>query len=377
MMTGHEIILGFEAAGGKPSGIKRYSSELRHALLRSASMNDAVSRVEVTARLRPFVAEAWSRGLTFPHSFNYFDSENKRKNFPGNSERNDQHSSSIHSVSLLFPPLVNERVVVTIHDLVPFTHPQFLTSRGAAWHKKMLARAVEQASAIVVPTQVVRDQLLDHFALPRLASSVFVAGGAASLPQPNSLNWPLRPTGPYVVFVGTIEPRKRLDALIAAVALLDTLSLVVVGSPGWGGVDLFSLAENEGLPASRLTFVQGAGDQELANIIAGADALVMPSEAEGFGLPVVEAMALGTPVVHSSDPALCEVAGDGGITVTFHSDKALYAQRLAAGLDFAMKDGQKIGPRGVERSRSFSWDTSAERVWQFHSNIQKINSALD
>jgi glycosyltransferase involved in cell wall biosynthesis len=375
-MTGHEIILGFEAAEGKPSGINRYSAELRHALLRSASKNDAISRVEVTARLRPIVAEAWSRGLNVPRSLNYFDSENKRKKVPGNSGRNDQHSSSIHSVSLFFPPVAKERVVVTIHDLVPFTHPQFLTRRGVAWHKKMLARAVQQASAIVVPTRVVRDQLLDHYALPRLEASVFVAGGAASLPQPNSLNWPLRPTGPYVVFVGTIEPRKRIDALIAAVALLDTLCLVVVGSRGWGGVDILSLAKDAGLPAFRLVLVHNAGDQEVANIVAGADALVMPSEAEGFGLPVIEAMALGTPVVHSSDPALCEVAGDAGISVAFHSDTMLFAQRLAAGLEFAMADGQKIGLRGVERSRSFSWDTSAERVWQIHSNLQKINSSL-
>jgi glycosyltransferase involved in cell wall biosynthesis len=375
-MAGHGLILGFEPREGKPSGIKRYSFELRKALLRSAAKNDAVSRVEVTARFRPIVAEAWSRGLNVPHSLKYFGPENDRKNSLVNSETLDQRSSSIHSVSLLFPPLTNEHVVVTIHDLVPFTHPQFLTRRGAAWHKKMLMRAVQQASAIVVPTQAVRDQLVNHFAMPKLASSVFVAGGAASLPTPNSGTWPLRPPGPYAVFVGTIEPRKRLDALIAAVALLDTLSLVVVGSRGWGGVDIVSLAKDAGLPGFRLVLVHNAGDQELANIIAGADALVMPSEAEGFGLPIIEAMALGTPVVHSSDPALCEVAGDAGITVAFHSDTMLFAQRLAAGLEFAMADGQKIGLRGVERSRSFSWDTSAERVWQIHSNLQKINSSL-
>lgn len=369
-MVAQRLLFGFEHEAGTPTGIKRYSKQLGDALMRVASPEQFFVRVEPKRGLIPVLTRAWEHGFVPPKTLNFDASAPAVHTLPKNGNDHELATSSIHSVSLFAPITSTLRTVVTVHDLVAFTHPHYLTKRGAVWHQKMIQRAVEYASALVVPTTAVKEQLVARFSAEVLADRVHVVGGAASLPMPDSNEWFGKPDSPYIVCVGVIEPRKRIDAIIGAVAQLDDLTLVVVGSDGWGDIDVNALAARIGLEPERLLHVRKASDQLLSNIIGEADAVVMASEAEGFGLPVVEAMALGTPVVHSDDAALCEVSGGAAVIAQFHSDVNVYVRNLAEAIERARDSADELRLSGKVRAEKYDWDVSANQVWQLHATLE-------
>ena len=157
-----------------------------------------------------------------------------------------------------------------------------------------------------------------------------------------------RADGDYVLAVGTLEPRKNLEAAVEA-ARLARVELRVAGAPGWGGV---AVAGWVGEPS----------DDELAALMRGARCLVYPSLYEGFGLPVLEAMACGTPVVTSRGGATEEVAGDAAVLVD-PSDPAA----VAAGIEEADRRRDELVAAGRARAATFTWKRSAdllEALWR-------------
>lgn len=288
----------------------------------------------------------------------------------------------VHATSMLAPLARHDRlnnrteqVVVTIHDAVPWTHPETLTSRGVAWHRAMGKRAQRYADAIVVPTHAVAAQLDD---ILQLGDRVRVIGGAASstLTEPRDavvrrmrLKLPMR----YVMAVGTVEPRKGLDQLIRAMAAhgAPKLPLIIAGPEGWGDIDVAALVAEAGLAPDRVRTLGYLSDVDLAAALSGATVFVYPSLAEGFGLPVLEAMQLGIPVVHTDVPALVEVAADAGITVALENRESL-AERLAAAVASVVDDDKlatRLSYAGRDRAKLFSWRASAEKVWQLHADL--------
>jgi glycosyltransferase involved in cell wall biosynthesis len=170
----------------------------------------------------------------------------------------------------------------------------------------------------------------------------------------------------YVLSVATLEPRKGLDVLVQALTLpvAGGAHLVVVGSPGWGGVDLKSLAARAGLPVDRVHILGRVSDADLAAALAGAGVLAAPSRSEGFGLPVLEAMAAGVPVVCSGAPALVELAGGVGVIVP-REDPV----RLAAALGEVLSDdtaAAELAANGRRRAADFSWRAAATKLWDLH-----------
>lgn len=363
-----------------PGGIGRYAAELTNALIDTAPADRHVVGVvsaagaDELARLQnavPRLAEvvtlptsrraltlAWQLGLV------------SRTALPP--------ASATHATSQLAPltrPRAGSTVVATIHDAVPWTHPETLTRYGAQWHRAMGRRAARWADAVVVPTRAVGDELEQ---ILRLGDRVRVIGGApaAALTVPAdadaraaALGLPSR----YILAVGTLEPRKGLDALVTAMAHPDApdLPLVIAGPPGWGGIDLAQLAAGAGLPADRLLVLGRISDADLAVAYSRATAFCMPSRAEGYGLPVVEAMHLGGPVVHSDAPALVEVAGGAGLVVPL-APAAEYPARLATALRSIADDPQlaaRLSAAGRTRAAAFSWAASAEAVWSLHTEL--------
>lgn len=287
--------------------------------------------------------------------------------------------SVLHALTPLAPGRTRARqaLVVTVHDAVPFTHPDTLTLRGAGWHRLMIERASRMAAVLVVPTRAVAGELKAAGIGGRI--EVIGEGTAAALTVAVSdtaterVRARFQLPDRYMITVGTMEPRKGLDVLLDALAMDDRAAegpllgvLAVVGQPGWGDQDLVVEAERRGL-SSRVRVLGRLPDDEMAAVMAGAAVSVVPSRSEGFGLPLLEAMKRGIPVVHSNAPALVEVAGGAGRSVPVGDPAALRTAiadvlsdpDLAAGLSRA----------GRLRAADFSWEEVAGELWKLYTDV--------
>jgi glycosyltransferase involved in cell wall biosynthesis len=360
------IVLTEQLLAPVPGGTGRYTRELAVALARTApegwSVRGAVARRrDVSAAELPGVegpvllplppralALAWSRGVPL---------------WPG--------GDSVHAPTPMAPPRParGRGLVVTVHDTVPWTHPETLTPHGAAWHRRVIDRAARTATALVVPTGAVADELAGH--APGRAPVHVVGHGVSVAPtelpgDAEAIAHRLDLPEEYVLAVGTVEPRKGLDVLVQALASADApaVPLVVAGPNGWGGVDLAGLARRHGLPAQRLRVLGALTDGELAVVLNRAAVLVAPSRAEGFGLPLLEAMAAGIPVVHSDAPALAEVAGGAGLA-TRRGDPDSLAKALRSVFTDRSATLERVRA-GRARAARFTWAASARAVWDIH-----------
>jgi glycosyltransferase involved in cell wall biosynthesis len=354
-----------------PGGTGRYTRELAAALALAAGPDDhigavvarhadtapaLVAGIAAPSRLllpAPALARAWQRGL--PPRVRGFD--------------------VVHAPTPLAPP-AGRRLVVTVHDAVPWTHPETLTDHGARWHRAIIERVVRAGAVIVTPTRAVADVLAD--VLPALAAErLHVLGGGVSpallaevgAEESAAVLRDLGVPDRFLLTVATLEPRKRLDVAIDALAQLgaDAPTLVVVGQAGWGEVSPADLAARAGLAPDKLLLLGRRSDAELRVLLRRARALVMPSAAEGFGLPVAEAMALDTAVICTAIPALEEVAGGAALTVPVGDSGALAEAIRAVSTDDALVES--LRSRGREQAARHQWPAVAARAWRLYRSM--------
>lgn len=280
---------------------------------------------------------------------------------------------SVHAATPLAPTRRGVPLVAVVHDSVPWTHPETLTPRGVRWHRAMIARLAKYADLVVTPSRAAADDLdqLLHLG-DRLR---VVPHGVSPLPLPADpgeaaarlarLSLPQR----FLLSLSTLEPRKGLDVLIAALGhrALSGEQLVLAGQPGWGGVDLAAAAAAAGVDPQRIRVLGRVDDLDLALVLDRAAVVVAPSRAEGFGLPVLEAMAAGKPVVHSGIAAHAEVAGGVGLAVPV-GDPAALAGAVRGLLDDAAL-AVELGVAGRRRAGEFTWQAAATATWRLHLEV--------
>ena len=231
-------------------------------------------------------------------------------------------------------------LVVTVHDLAVFRHPAAFNRWTRTYSPRLVPRVVSAARRIIAVSEFTRRELVELLDVPDEKIRVV----------PNGVDDEFTREGPaadgeYVLAVGTLEPRKNLTSLVEA-AKRNQVELRVVGARGWGGVEVTGYGVH---------WLGEVSDADLARLYRGALCVAYPSVYEGFGIPVLEAMACGAPVVTSRGTAMEEIA-DGAAVLVDPTDPA----ELAAGLERAAAERDTLVARGLERARAFRWDAIAE-----------------
>jgi glycosyltransferase involved in cell wall biosynthesis len=231
-------------------------------------------------------------------------------------------------------------LVVTVLDLSVLRRPELFNRWTRTYSRLAVPRVVRTARRLIAISEFTKGELSELLSVD--PARVDVIGVP---PRPDLSPDGERAEGEYVLAVGTIEPRKNL-ARAAEAARRAGIELRVAGARGWGEVS-----------ANGVLWLGEVSDDELARQLRGARALVYPSLYEGFGIPILEAMTVGTPVVTSAGGATEEVAGGAAVLVD-----PLDATSIAAGIDEADRRRDELRPLGLARAASFSWDDVAERT---------------
>lgn len=268
----------------------------------------------------------------------------------------------------LWPFEFDGPMVMTLHDLTHVRFPQTQPADRLVAIERHAARGVERAQRILVDSQFIADEVCAHYGVSAERVVVAPLGCAARFhPRaPEQLTARLAVVGlqpgRYLLCVGTLEPRKNLQLALRAherlpAALRERYPLVLAGMPGWRAEQLAEPLQRA-LASGQVRLLGYQDDNGLAELFAGARLLLFPSLYEGFGLPVLEAMASGTPVILSRSSALPEVAGDAGLYIDPRDDVA-----CAAAIQLLVEDQARwlaLREAGLARAQAYSWQRCAQ-----------------
>jgi len=251
----------------------------------------------------------------------------------------------LHFSDWMFPPQRGGVRATTIHDLVPLHHPEWATARTRSMHGRKYRNAAQTCDVVYVNSEYTGRDVVETLEIePRRVKVAHPAVKDVFRPD-----GPASDLGaPYVLTVATLEPRKNLQTLVEAHRLLaGDLLLAVVGAEGWG--------EQPFLGDHRIRRLGFVSDEELASLYRGAAVAVYPSRFEGFGIPVLEAMASGCPVVSSAHLSLDEASGEAALRAEPEDPAA-----IAAAVERALGDRERLSAAGLEHAKRFTWRAVGE-----------------
>ena len=267
------------------------------------------------------------------------------------------------------------RKIITVHDLNFLYYPQYLTPSARHYYNDQIEWAVAHADAVIADSYATQDDLIRLLHVPASKiTTIHLAASEEYRPLSQAAvaavlaRYGLAPG--YLLFVGTWEPRKNLPGLLEAFALLQASGqkqvLVIAGRPGWLYDEIFTRVRELRLEDS-VRFLERPTTEELIALYNGARLLVLPSFYEGFGLPVLEAMQCGTPVVVSDRASLPEVVGEAGLCVDPEDPAAIAdaCQRLIADPELHAR----LQVAGLARARRFTWQATAQATLALYRSV--------
>jgi glycosyltransferase involved in cell wall biosynthesis len=275
----------------------------------------------------------------------------------------------VHATSAAVPPTGRRPLVATVHDLAFRHFPDAYPAAGRRYHERSARIVADEAARVLVPSEATARDLAELYGVDRGRVTITPLGVEVP-PEPDRagaerLLRDLGVRGPFLLAVGTLEPRKNLPRLLDAFGqVADELPghwLVVVGPVGWGP------RLRPTWDSVRVKLAGPVGDALLHALYQAAEGLAYPSLYEGFGLPVLEAMANGVPVLTSDRSSLPEVAGDAALLVDPHNRSAIAAGlvRLAGDQDLR----RRLVEAGRRRAAGFTWRATAAATWAAYREV--------
>jgi glycosyltransferase involved in cell wall biosynthesis len=305
------------------------------------------------------------------------------RNFRLQSRTYKDQCDLIHGPTYALPSMLSKPAVVTIHDVIALSHPLFCTPGSAKVQGRAIPRSIKAARRVIVPSLAAKTDVLRNVKEASESRIDVIPWGVGAEFKPlaqdkrAAARMALKLPEQYVLFVGNLEPKKNIPMLIRgffAAKLHRKLphKLVIAGQRAWGMESIERLIHE--LNAQEFVFFTDYVPQAaLPAIYSLADLLVMPSLIEGFGMPVLEAMACGCPVLISTDPALQEVSASVARTIPYDSEKPL--QPLREALEDLLLDNPaqrvEMTRRGIERAKLFTWEKTAELTRQSYAKAME------
>lgn len=325
----------------QPTGMQRYGIEMANRLAHGLDV------------LRPYASLRGATGHLWEQAFLPAASGNRLLWSPNNTG-----------------PLAVARQICTMHDIIPVEHPEWFNARFAAWYQWLLPKLTQRVRHLIAVSEFTKQRLVERFGI-RPEKITVVWNGVDEQFRPRSADeiaavreaLGIRGTR-YLLSLGSLEPRKNLRRLLAAWGKLrpelpQDVSLVVVGAKG--APKVFRDASIDTIPDG-VHFTGYAPQECLPALYSGALALVYPSLYEGFGLPPLEAMACGTPVITSNTTSLPEITGGAALLIDPRSEDAIADAILRLVADQSLRDS--LSARSLVHASKLTWDQSASQTWK-------------
>ncbi|HYH11549.1 MAG TPA: glycosyltransferase family 1 protein [Thermomicrobiales bacterium] len=360
MEVGINTALRASGGGYRQTGVSRYLTELTRALRDTAVAEDRL--LEFGLRLGP-VARSVSTRILWEQTCLAADIARHRLDV-------------FHGPVNALPVALRAPGVVTIHDLAFLRFPHHLPAARRAWLIGAIRHSARAAARVITISEQTASDLVDWLRLDRGKIRVIplaVAPGIRRLSGAELRVFRLRygQDRPYILVVGTLEPRKNLPMLLRAFAAIrDRVPhrLVLVGPEGWLTGELHETIRELGL-GDRLVLSGFVSDAELGGWYSAADLVAFPSWYEGFGLPMLEAMSCGAPVLAANTSSLPEVGGDAAAYADPGSQDAWSATLLDLLSD--PSERQRLSVAGMTRAEHFSWERTARETWDVYREVAR------
>jgi glycosyltransferase involved in cell wall biosynthesis len=287
----------------------------------------------------------------------------------------------LHSTDFIPPAWGARRFVITVHDLNFLYYPQYLTAEARRYYNDQITWAVSRADAILADSYATQRDLarLLNVAPERVSVAQLAADEHFRPLSRDATHAVLRKYGleigvdiarPYVLFIGTWEPRKNLLGLLEALAMLhargEPRHLVIAGRPGWLYDEIFTRVQALKLEPW-VHFIERVPERDLCALYNGALLLTMPSFYEGFGLPALEAMQCGTPTVVSDRASLPEVVGDAGLLINPDDPETIAEALWRVARDSALR--AHLREAGLARASQFTWAETARKTLEVYKRL--------
>lgn len=287
-----------------------------------------------------------------------------------------------HTSEKLNPPLKNAKLIMTIFDITPIKFKAYHKENKIKSYMNDLLQVLQKTDMVIAISQCTKNDILEYFENVIIEDKIRVVPLAADKQYRqmydenliNEIKISYKIYKPYILFVGTLEPRKNIINLIRAYNILPTslkrnYQLVICGKKGWYYEEIFRTVSELNLEGN-VIFTGYVPDKDIPLLMSGAEIFVYPTFYEGFGLPPLEAMSCGTPVISSNVSSIPEVVGDAGILINPNDTEELSNAIMRILNDENLK--RQLISRGLQQAKKFSWEKTAKETLDVYNKISTI-----